>query len=87
MRSSLSDWNKNVETIVQWSPFASETELLRQVMLYCSFGIRSSYSFLYFFNFLQISSLGLGFLFVGLVFWMPLYSFILFLSMKSRFFY
>ncbi|CAN8325836.1 unnamed protein product [Cochlearia groenlandica] len=29
-RSSLSDWDKNVETIIQWSPFSSEEDLLRQ---------------------------------------------------------
>ncbi|KAI3891129.1 hypothetical protein MKW98_007434 [Papaver atlanticum] len=28
--SSSVDWNKNVETIVQWSPYASEAELLEQ---------------------------------------------------------
>ncbi|XP_023004868.1 protein MICRORCHIDIA 7-like isoform X1 [Cucurbita maxima] len=40
VRSSLSDWNKNVETIVQWSPFASETELLRQFYLMKDHGTR-----------------------------------------------
>ncbi|KAL5543842.1 hypothetical protein UlMin_007626 [Ulmus minor] len=30
MRSSLGDWNKNLETIVQWSPFSTEAELLHQ---------------------------------------------------------
>lgn len=30
VRSSPVDWNKNVETIVQWSPFSSEADLLRQ---------------------------------------------------------
>ncbi|KAK3018007.1 hypothetical protein RJ639_004383, partial [Escallonia herrerae] len=30
-RSSAGDWNRNVETIVQWSPFSSEADLLRQV--------------------------------------------------------
>ncbi|CAL5373059.1 unnamed protein product [Camellia sinensis] len=30
MRSSTRDWNINVETIVQWSPFSNEAELLRQ---------------------------------------------------------
>ncbi|KAL2539640.1 Histidine kinase [Abeliophyllum distichum] len=30
IRSSLGDWNINVETIVQWSPFSSEADLLRQ---------------------------------------------------------
>ncbi|KAK3043219.1 hypothetical protein RJ639_002462, partial [Escallonia herrerae] len=29
-RSSAGDWNRNVETIVQWSPFSSEADLLRQ---------------------------------------------------------
>lgn len=32
IRSSGGDWNKNVETIVQWSPFSSEADLLRQVI-------------------------------------------------------
>lgn len=30
IRSSAADWNTNVETIVQWSPFSSEVELFRQ---------------------------------------------------------
>ncbi|KAL6576254.1 hypothetical protein OROHE_000035 [Orobanche hederae] len=30
VRSSATDWNLNVETIVQWSPFSSEADLLRQ---------------------------------------------------------
>ncbi|XP_022865076.1 protein MICRORCHIDIA 7-like [Olea europaea var. sylvestris] len=30
IRSSAGDWNINVETIVQWSPFSSEADLLRQ---------------------------------------------------------
>ncbi|KAM2858914.1 hypothetical protein COP2_024396 [Malus domestica] len=31
--SSESDWKKNVETIVQWSPFSSEEELHRQFLM------------------------------------------------------
>ena len=34
LRTSIEDWNKNVETIVHWSPFSSETDLLRQVMTF-----------------------------------------------------
>ncbi|GAA0143975.1 hypothetical protein LIER_04535 [Lithospermum erythrorhizon] len=30
MRSSVSDWDTNIDTIVQWSPFSSEAELLEQ---------------------------------------------------------
>ncbi|XP_059597885.1 protein MICRORCHIDIA 7-like [Vitis vinifera] len=30
IRSYAADWNKNVETIVQWSPFSSEADLLQQ---------------------------------------------------------
>ncbi|KAL1541809.1 protein MICRORCHIDIA 7-like [Salvia divinorum] len=30
IRSSVYDWERNVETILQWSPFSSEDELLRQ---------------------------------------------------------
>ncbi|RZC59703.1 hypothetical protein C5167_007006 [Papaver somniferum] len=30
IRSSSSDWSRNVDTIVQWSPFASEADLLKQ---------------------------------------------------------
>ncbi|KAA8540660.1 hypothetical protein F0562_024421 [Nyssa sinensis] len=30
IRSSTGDWNRNVETIVRWSPFSSEADLLRQ---------------------------------------------------------
>ncbi|XP_047340948.1 protein MICRORCHIDIA 7 isoform X2 [Impatiens glandulifera] len=29
-RSSTADWHKNLETIIRWSPFASEEDLLRQ---------------------------------------------------------
>lgn len=31
IRSSLDDWNRNLETIVQWSPYTSEEDLLHQV--------------------------------------------------------
>lgn len=34
IRSSLSDWNNNVETILQWSPFSREEDLHRQVLPY-----------------------------------------------------
>ncbi|XP_077227402.1 protein MICRORCHIDIA 7-like [Tasmannia lanceolata] len=30
IRSSSVDWNRNVETIVQWSPYSSEADLLQQ---------------------------------------------------------
>ncbi|KAL1566503.1 protein MICRORCHIDIA 7-like [Salvia divinorum] len=30
IRSSAYDWDRNVETILQWSPFSSEADLLRQ---------------------------------------------------------
>ncbi|CAN6464647.1 unnamed protein product [Victoria cruziana] len=30
-RSSQSDWTKNLETIVQWSPYSSEAELLQEI--------------------------------------------------------
>ncbi|XP_008464402.1 protein MICRORCHIDIA 7 [Cucumis melo] len=40
VRSSLSDWNKNVETVAQWSPFANEAELLRQFYLMKDHGTR-----------------------------------------------
>ncbi|CAA0831767.1 Histidine kinase-- DNA gyrase B-- and HSP90-like ATPase family protein [Striga hermonthica] len=30
LRSSATGWDRNVETIVQWSPFSSEADLLRQ---------------------------------------------------------
>ncbi|KAF3440776.1 hypothetical protein FNV43_RR19062 [Rhamnella rubrinervis] len=30
MRASLDDWNRNLATIVQWSPYASEQQLLQQ---------------------------------------------------------
>ncbi|XP_073141955.1 protein MICRORCHIDIA 7-like [Henckelia pumila] len=30
VRSSTDDWRRNVDTIVQWSPFSSEEDLLRQ---------------------------------------------------------
>lgn len=35
-RYSPVDWSKNVETIVNWSPFSSEEHLLQQVTLYLS---------------------------------------------------
>ncbi|TKY60561.1 MORC family CW-type zinc finger protein 4 [Spatholobus suberectus] len=40
IRTSLDDWNKNVETIVQWSPFSSEADLLRQFNLVKDHGTR-----------------------------------------------
>ncbi|CAH8367315.1 unnamed protein product [Eruca vesicaria subsp. sativa] len=40
LRSSISDWNKNVETVVQWSPFSSEDELLCQFNLMKEHGTR-----------------------------------------------
>ncbi|XP_021908859.1 protein MICRORCHIDIA 7-like [Carica papaya] len=40
IRSSVSDWNKNVETIVQWSPFSNEADLLRQFNLMRDHGTR-----------------------------------------------
>ncbi|XP_064945783.1 protein MICRORCHIDIA 7-like isoform X1 [Musa acuminata AAA Group] len=30
LRSSLADWNTNLETIIQWSPYSSEADLLQQ---------------------------------------------------------
>ncbi|WOL00928.1 protein MICRORCHIDIA 7-like [Canna indica] len=30
LRSSLSDWNTNLATIIEWSPYSSEAELLQQ---------------------------------------------------------
>nr|VDC79729.1 unnamed protein product [Brassica rapa] len=40
VRSSASDWNKNVDTIVQWSPFSTEDELLCQFNLMKEHGTR-----------------------------------------------
>ncbi|KAK8604665.1 hypothetical protein V6N13_099596 [Hibiscus sabdariffa] len=40
MRSTVSDWDRNVETIVQWSPFSSEADLLRQFNLMKDHGTR-----------------------------------------------
>ncbi|KAK7358674.1 hypothetical protein VNO77_00612 [Canavalia gladiata] len=40
LRNSLDDWNNNAETIVQWSPFSSETDLLRQFHLMKDHGTR-----------------------------------------------
>ncbi|CAE6233289.1 unnamed protein product [Arabidopsis arenosa] len=39
-RSSVSDWEKNVETVVQWSPFPTEEDLLRQFNLVKKHGTR-----------------------------------------------
>ncbi|KAL4347205.1 hypothetical protein GQ457_17G018340 [Hibiscus cannabinus] len=40
MRSTVGDWDRNVETIVQWSPFSSEADLLRQFNLMKDHGTR-----------------------------------------------
>ncbi|KAL9329875.1 hypothetical protein ACSQ67_004878 [Phaseolus vulgaris] len=40
IRTSLDDWNKNVETMVQWSPFSDEADLLRQFNLVKDHGTR-----------------------------------------------
>lgn len=32
-RYSASDWNRNLETILRWSPFSSEADLLQEVIL------------------------------------------------------
>ncbi|KAK7848806.1 protein microrchidia 7 [Quercus suber] len=40
IRSSPGDWSKNLETIVQWSPFSSEVDLLRQFNLMRAHGTR-----------------------------------------------
>jgi hypothetical protein len=40
-RSSLHDWNRNLATMVKWSPYASEEDLLKQVSLLLVFSILS----------------------------------------------
>ncbi|XVF11480.1 hypothetical protein REPUB_Repub08aG0031200 [Reevesia pubescens] len=40
IRSTVSDWDRNVETIVQWSPFSSEADLLRQFNMMKDHGTR-----------------------------------------------
>ncbi|KAJ8772487.1 hypothetical protein K2173_027664 [Erythroxylum novogranatense] len=40
LRLSADDWNRNVETIVQWSPFYSEADLLCQFNLMSDHGTR-----------------------------------------------
>ncbi|KAK7291536.1 hypothetical protein RIF29_06762 [Crotalaria pallida] len=40
VRTSTDDWNKNVDTIVQWSPFYDEADLLRQFNLMKDHGTR-----------------------------------------------
>ncbi|KAK9277823.1 hypothetical protein L1049_027379 [Liquidambar formosana] len=40
IRSSPGDWNINLETIVQWSPFSSEADLLRQFNMMKDHGTR-----------------------------------------------
>ncbi|XP_061349529.1 protein MICRORCHIDIA 7-like isoform X2 [Gastrolobium bilobum] len=40
IRTSLKDWNKNVETIVQWSPVSNEADLIRQFNLMKDHGTR-----------------------------------------------
>lgn len=31
VRSNLADWNNNIDTIIQWSPYSSEADLFEQV--------------------------------------------------------
>ncbi|KAK4775168.1 hypothetical protein SAY86_010103 [Trapa natans] len=38
--STTSDWSKNVETIIRWSPFSSEDDLLRQFNMMGNHGTR-----------------------------------------------
>ncbi|CAA7052699.1 unnamed protein product [Microthlaspi erraticum] len=40
LRSSVADWDKNVETVVQWSPFSTEEDLLSQFNLMKNHGTR-----------------------------------------------
>lgn len=40
LRTSLDDWNNNVETVVQWSPFSDEADLLSQFNLLKNQGTR-----------------------------------------------
>ncbi|KAG0485717.1 hypothetical protein HPP92_009796 [Vanilla planifolia] len=40
MRSSVVDWNKNVDTIVQWSPYLNEDDLLQQFSSMSDHGTR-----------------------------------------------
>lgn len=38
VQSSLADWSTNLETILQWSPYSSEADLLQQVRLLSKVG-------------------------------------------------
>ncbi|KAF3432351.1 hypothetical protein FNV43_RR27091 [Rhamnella rubrinervis] len=40
MRASLDDWNRNLETIMQWSPYSSEQKLLQQLDVLGEHGTR-----------------------------------------------
>ncbi|KAL1218814.1 Protein MICRORCHIDIA 4 [Cardamine amara subsp. amara] len=40
IRSSVGDWEKNVETVVQWSPYTSQEDLLRQFNLMRAHGTK-----------------------------------------------
>ncbi|KAK9705251.1 hypothetical protein RND81_07G042900 [Saponaria officinalis] len=40
VRSSADDWNRNVDTIINWSPYSSEAELLQQFNLMKDHGTR-----------------------------------------------
>ncbi|KAI5071801.1 hypothetical protein GOP47_0014052 [Adiantum capillus-veneris] len=40
LRGQISDWNKNMETIKQWSPFSTERELLEQLSMIGQQGTR-----------------------------------------------
>lgn len=51
VRSSLSDWNRNLTTIVEWSPYDSEEDLLKQVSLLFSFYFTKKKKIVFFFGF------------------------------------
>jgi len=56
VRSSLSDWNRNLATIVEWSPYASEEDLLKQVSLLYWFYFPKKEVFFFGFNFYKFQS-------------------------------
>ena len=54
MRASPDDWTRNLETIVQWSPYSNEEDLLQQVINPLHFLSRY---ILYYFIFIWLVSL------------------------------
>ncbi|XP_042480517.1 protein MICRORCHIDIA 7-like isoform X2 [Macadamia integrifolia] len=63
IRSSHSDWNRNLLAITLWSPYTSEADLLNEVILFLSFIFNSKWSFgwsIFRYHFLSFTSFTSG---------------------------